>query len=92
VPDAQVVHTDDIAWWRSRFGWDDLMIDGVVEPPHRGESVHYQPPAWASRGRTGHIDVSANASVVIIEGVGAARRQVTHLQPSPPHSFFASRS
>ena len=41
--------------------------------------MHYQPPAWAIRGRTGHIDVSANASVVIIEGVGAARREVTHL-------------
>src|SRR5438876_6277534 len=48
-------------------------------PLHRGESVHYQPPAWASRGRTGQIDVSANASVVIIEGVGAARRQLTAL-------------
>src|SRR5712691_8525026 len=79
VPDAEVVHTDDIAWWHSRFGWDELMIDGVLEPLHRGESVHYQPPAWASRGRTGQIDVSANASVVIIEGVGAARREVTHL-------------
>jgi len=32
VPDAEVVHTDDIAWWHSRFGWDDLMIDGVLEP------------------------------------------------------------
>jgi hypothetical protein len=79
VPDAEVVHTDDIAWWHSRFGWHDLMIDGVLEPLHRGQSVHYQPPAWASRGRAGQIDVSAQASLVIIEGVGAARREVTHL-------------
>jgi hypothetical protein len=79
VPDAEVVHTDDIAWWHARFGWDDLMINGVLEPLHRGQSVHYQPPAWASHGRGGHIDVSATASVVIIEGVGAARREVTHL-------------
>jgi hypothetical protein len=79
VSDAEVVHTDDIAWWHSRFGWDDLMINGVLEPLHRGQSVHYQPPAWANRGRAGHIDVSAKASLVIIEGVGAARREVTHL-------------
>ena len=32
--------------------------------------MHYQPPAWASHGRAGQIDASANASVVIIEGVG----------------------
>jgi hypothetical protein len=79
VPGAEVVHTDDIAWWHSRFGWSDLMIDGVLGPLHRGRSLHYQPPAWANRCRAGHIDVSARASVVIIEGVGAARREVTHL-------------
>jgi hypothetical protein len=33
----------------------------------------------STRGRAGQIDVSANASVVLIEGVGAARRNVTHL-------------
>lgn len=79
VPGAQVVHTDDIAWWHSRFGWADLMIDGVLQPLQRGESVHYQPPAWARRGRTGYIDVSANASIVIIEGVGAGRRELSHM-------------
>jgi len=79
IPHAEVVHTDDIAWWHSRFGWDDLMIGGVLEPLHRGQSVHYQPPAWPSRGRAGHIDLSAKASLVIVEGVGATRREVTHL-------------
>jgi hypothetical protein len=79
VPGAEVVHSDDIAWWHSRFGWDDLMLDGVLEPLHRGESVHYQPPAWPSHGRAGQIDVSAEASVVIVEGVGSARRELSHL-------------
>jgi hypothetical protein len=23
-----VVHTDDIAWWHSRFGWVDLLVKG----------------------------------------------------------------
>lgn len=79
TPGADVVHTDDIAWWHSRFGWDDLMIAGVLEPLHRRESVHYQPPAWAPRNRSGHIDVSAAAPLVIIEGVGASRREVVPL-------------
>ncbi len=79
TPDAQVVHTDDIAWWHSRFGWEDLMISGVLEPLHRGESVHYQPPAWAPRKRSGHIDVSADAPMVVIEGVGASRRELVRL-------------
>ena len=79
MPPVEVVHTDDIAWWHSRFGWHDLMIDGVLERLHCGQSVHYQPPAWASRGRAGHIEVSAKASVVIVEGVGAARQELTHL-------------
>jgi energy-coupling factor transporter ATP-binding protein EcfA2 len=79
MPDAEVVHTDDIAWWHSCFGWDDLMLGGVLEPLHRGQSVHFQPPAWTYRGRAGQIDVSGKASVVIIEGVGAARREVTQL-------------
>src|SRR5260370_13534581 len=79
VPGAEVVHTDAIAWWHSRFGWFDLMIDGVLDPLHRGQPVHYQPPAWPSHGRAGHIEVSAMASLVIIEGVGAARRELTAL-------------
>jgi hypothetical protein len=79
TPGAQVVHTDDIAWWHSRFGWDDLMISGVLEPLLRGEAAHYQPPAWAARGRTGHLDVPADAPMVVIEGVGASRRELAHL-------------
>jgi hypothetical protein len=55
------------------------MIDGVIEPLHRGQPVHYQPPAWPNHGRAGQIDVSAKASLVIIEGVGAARRELTAL-------------
>jgi hypothetical protein len=32
VAGAAVVHTDDIAWWHSRFGWAGLLTDGVVLP------------------------------------------------------------
>jgi hypothetical protein len=79
VPGAQVVHTDDIAWAHSRFGWDDLMRAGVLEPLHRGEFVHYRPPAWDRHDRAGHVDVSPRAPLVIIEGVGASRRELSHL-------------
>jgi hypothetical protein len=73
------VHTDDVAWHHSRFGWDDLMITGILEPLHAGRPVRYQPPAWPRRGRTGHIEIPATAPTVIIEGVGASRREVAHL-------------
>ncbi|WP_433381290.1 uridine kinase family protein [Actinoplanes sp. CA-142083] len=71
---AAVVHSDDVAWAHSRFGWDDLMIAGVLEPLHTGNTVHYRPPAWDRDGRAGHIDVSPDATTVLIEGVGVSRR------------------
>jgi hypothetical protein len=79
LPAAAVVHTDDVAWWHSRFGWADLMIDGILAPVHAGRDVRFRPPAWAPRGRTGSIDVPAGTSTLIIEGVGASRREVVDL-------------
>jgi len=79
VAGSAVVHTDDIAWWHSRFGWADLLIDGVLMPFHRGESVSFRPPRWAERGRQGSIEVAARCPVVLIEGVGAGRSEVSDL-------------
>jgi uridine kinase len=76
---AAVVHSDDVAWNHSRFGWDDLMIGGVLEPLRAGRGVHYQPPAWRRAGRGGHIEVAAGASTVIVEGVGVSRRELAPL-------------
>ena len=76
---SAVVHTDDIAWWYSRFGWDDLLIDGVLVPFHRGEHVSFRPPRWDEHGRRGFIQVPARCPVLIIEGVGAGRSEVSHL-------------
>ncbi len=78
IPGTAVVHTDDIAWWHSRFGWDDLMIDGVLTPLRQDRAVRYQPPAWKTRDRTGFIEVPAGARL-IVEGVGASRRELAHL-------------
>jgi hypothetical protein len=44
ITGSAVVHTDDIAWWHSRFGWADLLIDGILVPFHRGELVSFRPP------------------------------------------------
>ena len=55
------------------------MLNGVLGTLHAGREVHYQPPAWQPNGRTGHIDVAAGASTVIVEGVGASRRQLANL-------------
>jgi hypothetical protein len=79
LPEAAVVHTDDVAWNHSRFGWDDLMIKGILTPFRAGQDVRYQPPAWAPNGRTGEIAVPARTATLIIEGVGASRREFAGL-------------
>jgi hypothetical protein len=57
VAGAAVVHTDDIAWWHSRFGWAGLLTDRVLLPARAGQPVRYRPPpvgpAPAPRGDRG---------------------------------------
>lgn len=77
LPPAAVVHSDDVAWGHSRFGWDDLMLDGVLRPLHAGEAVRYRPPGWDHDHRDGHLEVPAGLSTVIVEGVGVSRRSLT---------------
>jgi hypothetical protein len=79
VPGSVIVHTDDIAWHHSFFGWADLMADGVLARDRRGESVAYRPPAWDARDRDGEIEVPAGCPLLIIEGVGAGRRELAEL-------------
>ena len=77
VARSVVVHTDDVAWHHSFFGWTDLLVEGVLEPFRAGQNVSYRPPAWDERGRSGSIEVPADASWLIIEGVGSARSELT---------------
>jgi hypothetical protein len=76
VPASGVVHTDDVAWYESFFGWDELVAAGVLEPLHRGAAVHYRPPAWDRRERPGAVELPAGLAMVLVEGVGAARREL----------------
>jgi hypothetical protein len=79
VPRSVVIHTDDIAWEHSRFGWADLLIDGILVPVHHGQPVSYRPPPWDEYGREGSIEVPAGCPLLIIEGDGAGRREVARL-------------
>ncbi|MDJ0960639.1 MAG: hypothetical protein QNJ88_08275 [Acidimicrobiia bacterium] len=71
-----IVHTDDVAWHHSFFDWASLLIDHVLEPAGRGVAVAYRPDAWKDRGRDGAIHVESSTEWLIIEGVGAARREL----------------
>lgn len=72
---VSVVHTDDVAWHESFFGWWPLLVSGVLDPLATGP-VRYRPPAWDARGRLGAIQVEPGTAAVI-EGVGAARRELS---------------
>jgi hypothetical protein len=76
---SAVVHTDDIAWQHSRFGWADLLVDGILTPARQGEPVAYRPPRWQDHGRSGCITVPAGCSLLIVEGVGAGRIETAGL-------------
>lgn len=79
VRGSVVIHTDDIAFEHSRFGWADLLIDGILVPVHQGRAVSYRPPRWDEHGREGSIEVPGDCPLLIIEGDGAGRREVAHL-------------
>lgn len=61
------------------FGWAELLAEGVLEPLRRGEAVSYRPPAWELHGRAGGIAVPGGRAMVIVEGVGAGRRELAGL-------------
>ncbi|WP_433016668.1 uridine kinase family protein [Kribbella sp. CA-294648] len=79
VPESAVVHVDDVAWNAPMFGWAELLADGVLEPLRRGEAVSYRPPAWEDHDRSGAIVVPSGRSMVVVEGVGAGRRELSDL-------------
>jgi hypothetical protein len=77
VPGSAVVHTDHIAWEHSRFGWADLLADGILVPAREGRAVSFRPPRWDEHGRAGSIDVPAGCrywlSRVTAPGAGRSR-------------------
>jgi len=77
VPDSAVVSTDDIAWNHSIFDWAEPLVDGVLRPFRAGSAVLYRPPGWVRHGREGAVEVPASVQLLIVEGVGASRTELT---------------
>ncbi|HEY6749042.1 MAG TPA: hypothetical protein VI357_25400 [Mycobacteriales bacterium] len=77
VPGATVVHTDDVALHQSFFDWAFLLRAGVLDPVRAGRAVAYRPPAWESCGRDGAIEVPAGCPLLVVEGVGVSRRDLS---------------
>ena len=77
VPQSALVHTDDVAWHHSFFDWAPLLVEGVLRPVSIGQSVSYRPQGWIERSRPGAIEVPAGIQLLIVEGVGAGRRELT---------------
>jgi hypothetical protein len=75
VPGSQVLHTDDLAWNHAYFDWGDVMVENVLRPLHRGETVEFRPQAWIEHDRPGSIDILAGAGTVWIEGTGIIREE-----------------
>jgi hypothetical protein len=72
--DWTTLHTDDLAWWHSRFGWTDLLSQ-ALDLVDEGGAVNFVPPAWRERGRAGAIKIPAGSQMLLIEGVGSSRRE-----------------
>ncbi|MFJ9108255.1 uridine kinase [Streptomyces sp. NPDC102283] len=72
---AQVLHLDDLATHEELFGWMGRLREQVLLPLSRGESARYAPYDWTER-RFGPARTLEPTPVVLVEGVGAGRRQV----------------
>ncbi len=73
LPDAAVLHTDDLAWNHGVFSWDELLRDDVLPAVRAGEPLEYQPPQWRTRGRTDSITLPGGLGYLFVEGVGASQ-------------------
>lgn len=71
---APIVHTDDFASWDNQFEWSPRLHSQVIAALRAGQPGRYQRYDWATRALAEWHEVPV-APVVIIEGVGAARRE-----------------
>ncbi|MBW5487022.1 uridine kinase family protein [Streptomyces bambusae] len=72
---APVLHLDDIATHEELFGWTGRLRRQVLEPLAAGRAAHWAPYDWVARG-FGPERVLEPAPVVLVEGVGAGRREL----------------
>ncbi|MDV9189663.1 hypothetical protein R6L23_15820 [Streptomyces sp. SR27] len=73
--DAPVLHLDDLATHEELFAWTGRLREQVLEPLASGADASYRPYDWRLR-RFGEPRALPSAPVVLVEGVGAGRREV----------------
>ncbi len=73
--DAPVVHLDDLATHEEPFGWPDRLRREVLEPLAAGRDAEHRVYDWDLRRFTVSRPVPV-APVVLLEGVGAGRREI----------------
>jgi uridine kinase len=72
---AFVVHTDDFASWKNPIEWWPRLEEQVLQPMLAGGAARYQRYDWNERRLAEWHDIPPG-SVVLIEGVSAARRAI----------------
>ncbi|GAA3002149.1 hypothetical protein GCM10020229_12870 [Kitasatospora albolonga] len=72
---APVVHLDDLATHEEPFGWTRRLRTEVLEPLARGRTAEHRVYDWVGR-RFATVRQVPPAPVVLLEGVGAGRREV----------------
>ncbi|MCF3183331.1 hypothetical protein IPZ70_25820 [Streptomyces polychromogenes] len=72
---APVLHLDDVATHAELFGWWDRLRAQVLEPLAAGRPALWAPYDWEGR-RFGPERVLEPAPVLLVEGVGAGRREL----------------
>lgn len=73
LPDAAVLHTDDLAWHHGVFRWDALLRDEVLPEVRAGRPVAYRPPGWIAHQRDGAVELAGGLQFLVVEGVGASQ-------------------
>ncbi|WP_157245904.1 uridine kinase family protein [Nonomuraea typhae] len=78
--DAQVIHSDDfpVPWSEGPGAWFHALRSQVLDPLAGGRPGRFRRYDWVTARYGAPVDVPA-APVVVIEGVGTARRDADHL-------------
>lgn len=78
LPNADVLHSDDLAWHQGVFGWYPLLIEDVLPIVRSRTPVDYRPPQWIARDRSGSVRLRGSLDFLIVEGVGSNHPDVRH--------------
>lgn len=77
LPDAAVLHTDDLATDEGVFAWDVALRDEVLPVVRAGKPLDRPAPRWwQARGRAGSVTLPGSLAYLVVEGVGASQASV----------------